>query len=135
LSFFTAFSESECEPQISYIPRHISASKPTCLSWFEIPIVFGTFSSNPNSPVHNSSLPINKTEIAFSRYVQGAWVAFARDPMHGLAGMYGWPRYDAPNGKGLVVLGGKNNTKNNTNGAAFESRSEYEDGCSFAVDI
>lgn len=33
------------------------------------------------------------TEITFSKYVQGAWVAFARDPQQGLIN-YGWPKYD-----------------------------------------
>jgi carboxylesterase type B len=29
----------------------------------------------------------------FSRYMQGAWAAFGRDPWHGLSEEYGWPGY------------------------------------------
>lgn len=39
----------------------------------------------------------------FSRYMQGAWAAFARDPWRGLTGEYGWPGYDA-SGESLVKL-------------------------------
>lgn len=30
----------------------------------------------------------------FSRYMQGAWAAFGRDPWRGLAEEYGWPGYN-----------------------------------------
>jgi cholinesterase len=39
-----------------------------------------------------------------SQYMQGAWVAFAKDPANGLTDEYSWPRYDAT-GKTLIVLG------------------------------
>lgn len=45
-------------------------------------------------------------EEATSRYVQGAWAAFGRDPVGGLEG-YGWRRYDGE-GEGLMLLGDGN---------------------------
>jgi carboxylesterase type B len=44
-----------------------------------------------------SGLQNTPSENATSRYMMGAWAAFARDPWKGLEG-YGWPKYD-PNGK------------------------------------
>ncbi|KAF9463608.1 Alpha/Beta hydrolase protein [Collybia nuda] len=63
----------------------------------EIPIVFGTY---------NSSLgpPPTAAEVTLSKYVQSAWVAFARNPAQGLRD-FGWPVYD-PNAATLVQLGG-----------------------------
>ena len=52
----------------------------------------------------NPSPPPTTNEIAFGKYVQGAWVAFARDPLHGLSN-YGWPLYN-PITSSLVQLGG-----------------------------
>ncbi|KAF9463605.1 carboxylesterase [Collybia nuda] len=72
----------------------------------EIPIVFGTYEEGfSGSPT--------KDEITFSRYVQQAWVAFARDPTHGLSN-YGWPMYNSTTAS-LVQLG---NPANKT-GATF----------------
>jgi len=62
----------------------------------EIPIVFGTFDAILVPPP-------TLVELALSRYVQGAWVAFARDPARGLLN-YGWPRYN-PNTSSLALLG------------------------------
>lgn len=45
-------------------------------------------------------------EEATSRYIQGAWAAFGRDPVRGLK-KYGWPEYDGK-GKDLVLLGNGN---------------------------
>lgn len=56
----------------------------------DIPMVFGT------SEVI-SGLPASEAEKKVSRGMASAWVAFARDPQHGLKKM-GWPRYD-PDGK------------------------------------
>ncbi|KAF9047536.1 carboxylesterase [Panaeolus papilionaceus] len=52
----------------------------------EIPIVFGTYNQS------TIAAP-TATEIALSKYVQGAWVAFARDPVNGLSNL-GWPTYN-----------------------------------------
>jgi len=62
----------------------------------EIPIIFGTFNST------------NPDEIALSKYMQGAWAAFARNPTQGLLD-YGWPVY-SPNTTSLAVVGGLLNT-------------------------
>ena len=82
----------------------------------EIPIVFGTYNSSPFGPPTD-------VEISFSRYVQGAWVAFARDPQQGLTN-YGWPRYN-PNTASLVQLG---NTAN-ISGAIFTQGNSFDGGC------
>jgi carboxylesterase type B len=38
--------------------------------------------------------PSTAIQQRFSRYMQGAWATFGRDPQHGLAG-YGWPSYNS----------------------------------------
>ncbi|KAK8096752.1 cholinesterase precursor [Apiospora kogelbergensis] len=53
----------------------------------ELEMVFGT--AQGVSGVKNSP-----TEDAMSKYMMGAWVAFARDPQRGLLADYAWPRYD-----------------------------------------
>jgi carboxylesterase type B len=62
----------------------------------ELPIVFGTY---------NQTTTVAKTpkEMALSRYMQSAWVAFARDPQKGLSN-FGWPTYD-PTSNSLIQLG------------------------------
>jgi hypothetical protein len=59
----------------------------------EVPIVFG-------------NLPPNSTaeQAALSKYIQGAWVAFARDSVKGLTN-YGWPLYKVDTAS-IAVLGG-----------------------------
>ncbi|KAH8801426.1 Alpha/Beta hydrolase protein [Xylogone sp. PMI_703] len=65
----------------------------------EIPIIWGTASiGGPDTPA----------EAATSRYMMGAWTAFAADPLHGLSN-YGWPRYHE-NKPTLVELGYENST-------------------------
>ncbi|KAJ6000555.1 hypothetical protein N7481_000964 [Penicillium waksmanii] len=54
----------------------------------EIPFIFGTY--NVSTPY---SQPASKAEIETSRYMQEAWVAFAKDPRHGLSN-YGWPQFN-----------------------------------------
>lgn len=52
----------------------------------ELPLIFGTELETPAS---------TGEEIAVADYVQGAWVAFAKDPVSGLDGYEGgWPQYD-----------------------------------------
>ncbi|KAE8381994.1 Alpha/Beta hydrolase protein [Aspergillus bertholletiae] len=52
----------------------------------DVPIVFGTYKKTTVQP---SSSP---AEVAASKYIQGAWVAFAKDPWNGLRD-YGWPQF------------------------------------------
>ncbi|KAH0588395.1 hypothetical protein H2248_004249 [Termitomyces sp. 'cryptogamus'] len=61
----------------------------------ELPVVFGTFTSPTG------------TEKALSKFIQSAWVAFARDPAHGLQNI-GWSRY-SPNTTTLAQIGGVSN--------------------------
>ncbi|KAF8963585.1 carboxylesterase [Flammula alnicola] len=61
----------------------------------EIPMVFGTYNA--------SGAPATSTQIALSRYMQSAWVAFARDPIHGLLN-FGWP-LSSPDTTSLAQLG------------------------------
>ncbi|KAG6909197.1 hypothetical protein DXG01_001711 [Tephrocybe rancida] len=58
----------------------------------EIPLIFGTAPS-PGT-----------TEKALSKFIQGAWVAFARDPAQGLINV-GWPKY-SPTTSTLAQIGG-----------------------------
>ncbi|KAF2258223.1 alpha/beta-hydrolase [Lojkania enalia] len=80
----------------------------------EIPIVFGT---------SNFSGQDTEVEIGLSKYMQGAWAAFAKDPEHGLE-EYGWPQYDV-GGQTLVLLG-----RDNATTAEFGNPSSYDQGCS-----
>ncbi|KAG6893597.1 hypothetical protein C0992_009358, partial [Termitomyces sp. T32_za158] len=46
-------------------------------------------------------------ELALSKFIQNAWVAFARDPQQGLVNL-GWPKY-SPDTSTLALLGSPNN--------------------------
>ncbi|KAJ3564245.1 hypothetical protein NP233_g8425 [Leucocoprinus birnbaumii] len=80
----------------------------------ELPLIFGTL--NPNSPTTE--------ELALSKYMQSAWVAFARDPQKGLSN-FGWPNYD-PATQSLVQLGNFYNRSS----ATFGSSAEIDIACS-----
>ncbi|KIJ50906.1 hypothetical protein M422DRAFT_244855, partial [Sphaerobolus stellatus SS14] len=82
----------------------------------EIPIVFGTYNLSPFGPPTSA-------EITLSSYVQGAWVAFARDPVNGLVN-FGWPRYN-PVTNSLVLLG----NSANQSGVTFTNGLTYDLGC------
>ncbi|KAG6820833.1 hypothetical protein H0H93_011127 [Arthromyces matolae] len=79
-NFYTVFSDISSRPDI----RAYHAS--------EIPLIYGTM-PNPTSQ-----------EKALSRFIQGAWVAFARNPTRGLTEI-GWPQY-SPNTSTLAQIGG-----------------------------
>jgi carboxylesterase type B len=57
------------------------------------------------------------------KYMQGAWVAFAKDPVNGLSN-YGWPVYN-PEGDTLVQLGYQGNA-----GAVIAASDKYDETCS-----
>ncbi len=80
----------------------------------EVPMVFGTtdFSYGPDTP----------DEAAWSKYMQNAWVAFAKDPVDGLTSL-GWPRYSAAGNK-LVTLGINSSTT-----PEFVLSTKYDGGC------
>ncbi|KAI5845481.1 Alpha/Beta hydrolase protein [Tricharina praecox] len=78
----------------------------------EISNIFGTF----NSAIATSE------QIASSKYVQAAWVAFAKNPTRGLA-RYGWPTYN-PYRPTLVRL-----AVNNTAKASFAMPATYHSAC------
>ncbi|KAL3471520.1 carboxylesterase family protein [Aspergillus californicus] len=50
----------------------------------ELPLVFGTY---------NLSQPTSRDQVLASKYIQGAWAAFAHEPHAGLSA-YGWPLYN-----------------------------------------
>ncbi|KAL3496279.1 Alpha/Beta hydrolase protein [Aspergillus germanicus] len=50
----------------------------------ELPLAFGTY---------NLVQPISRDQGLASKYIQGAWAAFANDPHDGLSA-YGWPVYE-----------------------------------------
>jgi len=85
----------------------------------EIPIIFGTYNSSTFAPP-------TANEIIFSKYVQGAWVAFARDPQKGLVN-YGWPLYN-PTTVSVAQLG---NVFNQT-GVLFGLGTLLDLGCPLA---
>ncbi|KAF9478107.1 carboxylesterase, partial [Pholiota conissans] len=67
----------------------------------EIPMIFGTYNS---TVISGASLPPTPPQVALSKYIQSAWVAFARNPKQGLVDL-GWPLY-SPNTTSLAQLGG-----------------------------
>ncbi|PFH49722.1 hypothetical protein AMATHDRAFT_4657 [Amanita thiersii Skay4041] len=84
----------------------------------EISIIFGTYN------FFTSAAP-TPAEIALSKYVQNAWVTFARDPKGGLFEL-GWPSYKA-DADTLVLLGGPLNET----GAAFTKPAFIDFPCAF----
>lgn len=62
----------------------------------EIPSVWGTY------PTTNQFGSVTATQIALSKYMQGAWAGFAKDPNSGP----GWPRLGSAFGVEMGILGG-----------------------------
>lgn len=60
-----------------------------------------------------------------SAYMQGALVAFTKDPQNGLI-KYGWPLYTATKGKTLVHLDPRNSSKL----VVFENPAGFDAACS-----
>ncbi|KAJ5956537.1 hypothetical protein N7501_010816 [Penicillium viridicatum] len=81
----------------------------------EIPIVFGTYDKS-------RAIPPSAREVEVSEYMQGSWVAFAKDPRMGLS-EYGWPQFsfDEPTLINLAL--------NNTVEAIFTSASPWDTSC------
>ncbi|KAL2014749.1 hypothetical protein VTN00DRAFT_2274 [Thermoascus crustaceus] len=90
----------------------------------EVPIVLGTYNMSPLA-VDDPSTP---EEVAVSKYIQGAWVTFAKDPWNGLSGgegKYNWPRFDPdPDKKTLINL-----ALNNSDTAVSTSAAEWDGHC------
>ncbi|KAF9012647.1 carboxylesterase [Cyathus striatus] len=72
----------------------------------EIPLVFGTVT------VPFPNIPPLPQELALSKYIQSAWVSFARDPENGLT-EFGWPLYE-PSTPTLIQLGNRANVSGMT---------------------
>ncbi|KAE9396539.1 alpha/beta-hydrolase [Gymnopus androsaceus JB14] len=74
----------------------------------EIPMVFGTYNLSSDSAFvieTGIQAPSTSTEIALSKTLQSAWVAFAQDPQNGLPSL-GWPVYNASaNSSTIATLG------------------------------
>ncbi|KAK4541845.1 hypothetical protein LTR36_007377 [Oleoguttula mirabilis] len=81
----------------------------------ELEMVFG----NPSGV---SGIPNSAAENEMISLMQGAWAAFARDPVSGLT-VYGWPKYD-PSAETLILL-----ALNNSPTAEFVSPSLYNAAC------
>lgn len=78
----------------------------------DVPMIFGT---------SNLTAPDTELETATSKYYQGAWAAFAKDPKNGLL-QYGWPTYD-PEKMTLVKMG------NGTAKAILAKGTEFDAAC------
>ena len=87
----------------------------------ELPIVWGTYNQ---SSFNVNGVAATQTEMQLSKYVQGAWAAFARDPANGLKA-YGWPTY-SPNTASLVRLG---NSTLNATGMVLGNSSDFDTNC------
>ncbi|EMR72420.1 putative carboxylesterase protein [Eutypa lata UCREL1] len=99
-------------------PNTILSYTPMTGAWHgsELPSLFGTM---PEVVVSNTP---EQNEI--SAYIQGAWAAFAKDPVNGLTNYGdGWPQYD-PDGKTLVRLGFNNRT-----GPNLADGDEFDTAC------
>lgn len=80
----------------------------------DIPMVFGTSDLlGPNTALEKQT----------SEYMQGAWVAFAKDPENGLKEQYAWPTYEAET-ESLVQLGYEGNA-----GAVFAKGDAFDESC------
>jgi carboxylesterase type B len=81
---------------------------------FEIPLVVGTYGLTKSEGSWFPCEAPTKDEKVVSEYMQGAWVAFAKDPVDGLL-TYGWPKWTPGNGTdALAELG-----MGNKSGAVF----------------
>ena len=69
-----------------------------------------------------TGIPPSIDERRLTRYMQGAWAGFVRDPRAGLT-RYGWPEYD-PDEATLVRLG-----YNNSPSPSFVLPSVYDGPC------
>ncbi|KAF9448258.1 alpha/beta-hydrolase [Macrolepiota fuliginosa MF-IS2] len=85
----------------------------------DIPVVFATYNASTASAGPTAS------EIALSRFVQTAWVTFARDPANGLGSApFSWPKVNN-GGNNAVLLG----NSANPGGATFTSSSTLDSDC------
>lgn len=91
----------------------------------ELPLVFGTYALVEPGDGAFAQQRATADEAAVSEYMQGAWVAFAKDPAGGLAAYDGWPTWRPGNDTdGLVELGVDNKT-----GAVFSPSDSYVGLC------
>ncbi|GIJ83053.1 hypothetical protein Asppvi_001570 [Aspergillus pseudoviridinutans] len=72
------------------------------------------------------SIPSTPREVEASKYIQGAWVAFAKDPHKGLR-KYGWPDYK-PHGNTLINL-----ALNNSLAPVFTSPKGWDSHCNGSI--
>lgn len=80
----------------------------------DLPMVFGTSDLlGPNTALEKQT----------SEYMQGAWVAFAKDPENGLKDQYAWPTYETETDS-LVQLGYEGNAE-----AVFAKGDAYDGDC------
>ena len=76
---------------------------------------------------HGTGIPKStREEIAFGKYMRGAWAAFVSDPERGLR-EYGWPNYD-PDTESLVRLAYMNATELDT-----ASPTPYDSVCNASI--
>lgn len=83
----------------------------------EIEMIFGTAKDV-------SGLETSCMEAATSRYMMGAWAAFARDPKRGLSA-YGWPLYDSAGKLGICTISHLNSNPVRYHGAFAHHRNTF----------
>ncbi|KAG6836312.1 hypothetical protein H0H93_009232 [Arthromyces matolae] len=130
ISDLSTLIEFTCPTGATALDR-INAKVPT---WrYDYQAVFHNISPRPDlRAYHGSELPIlfgtlpspTSAEKALSRFMQNAWVAFARDPVHGLVDIR-WPQY-SPNASTLAQIGGFYNET----GATFGQGRLFDFACS-----
>ena len=94
----------------------------------EIPLVFGTY--NASSIPVASELGPTSNQVALSKYIQSAWVSFARDPKKGLQTDLNWPLYN-PTQSTLVRIGGEFNPT----AVGFGDAAEFDGDCEAATNM
>ncbi|KAJ5793437.1 hypothetical protein N7457_000036 [Penicillium paradoxum] len=63
----------------------------------EIPLVFGNYN------LSSTGIPPSTRVVEASKYIQGAWVAFAKNPCTGLS-KYGWPKFSFHRQSALLIF-------------------------------
>ncbi|KAK0543447.1 hypothetical protein OC846_006410 [Tilletia horrida] len=93
----------------------------------ETPIVFNTFpAAYLGNKAHPVTIPAAQRQV--SAFMQGAWAAFARDPVNGLPN-YGWPRY-SPNTATMAQI-----ALNNSGQTVYQPTDQVDLDCNAVIPV